>query len=440
MDLIIEPHSSIRGEIRVPGDKSISHRAVMCASLASGTSKIKGFLESEDCLATIEAFKCLGIKIRKENDVLEIKGNGIIGLQKYNRPINLKNSGTSMRLISGILAGQNFSSVLIGDKSLNLRPMKRIISPLNKMGFSITASDEGTPPLRIYPVEKARAIEYVLPIASAQIKSCLMFASLFAEGETKLTENFITRDHTERMFKRFGISLHVKKTNLKKTIVVKPPIKLDPCNIEISGDFSSASFFILAALISPNSDLLIKSVGINPTRTALLVALKEMGANISIENHSNAYEPTADIRIKYSRLKGIQLNPAIVPNLIDELPVLFIAAAIAQGKTKIRGAEELRHKESDRLEAMAKSLNSFGVKFKLFKDGIDIEGFGQDNENPFKSAEIDSYGDHRIAMASIIGSLRSKGACTVKNCTNISTSFPGFVELSNKLGMGITKV
>ncbi len=439
MDLITEPYSPVRGEISVPGDKSISHRAVMCASLATGTSKIKGFLESEDCLATIEAFKCLGVKIEKENDVLEITGNGITGLQEYGRPIDLKNSGTSMRLLSGILAGQNFSSILIGDESLNLRPMQRITTPLNQMGFSIMASDKGTPPLKIYPVEEARAIEYVLPVASAQVKSCLMFASLFAEDETKLTESFITRDHTERMFKKFGISLDIKQSNSKKTILVKPPTKLDPCNIEISGDFSSAAFFILAALISPNSDLLIKSVGINPTRTALLLALKKMGANISIENQSDVYEPCADIRIKYSRLKGIQLNPAIVPNLIDELPVLFIAAAIAKGKTKIRGAEELRNKESDRLEAMAKSLTSFGVKFKLFKDGIDIEGFGQENINPFKSAEIDSYGDHRIAMASIIGSLRSNGPCRIKNCTNISTSFPGFIELSNELGMGIKK-
>ena len=440
MDLFTEPGRPLEGEIKVPGDKSISHRAIKCASLASGISTIKGFLESDDCIATLKAFQSLGIGINRDGGTLKVEGKGLYGLTESENPIDLANSGTSLRLAAGILAGQRFNSILTGDESLKKRPMERITTPLNKMGFSVQASQNHTPPLIINSVSKASAIDYELPVASAQVKSCLMFASLFVQGETTLRENLITRDHTERMFKKFKIELDIKQQGSKKIITIIPPKKLEPCDIEVIGDFSSAAFFILAALITPNSHILIKDVGVNNTRTALLTAFKKMGAKIEVKNISDLYEPKGDIEVKYSKLVGIDLNPLLVPNLIDEMPVLFIAAALAEGTTRIRGAEELRFKESDRLKSMSRTLNLFGVKYKLLEDGIDIEGVNQSKASfPFNSAEIDSFGDHRIAMASIIGALRSKDPCKIKNCANISTSFPGFIDLSNKIGITLKR-
>ena len=441
MDLIVEPGRALKGEIQVPGDKSISHRAIMCASLASGVSTISGFLESEDCLATLKAFQSLGINIDRNRSLIKVQGKGLYGLKKPDKSLDLGNSGTSMRLITGILAGQKFNSVLSGDESLLKRPMERITNPLNSMGYSIKAQEDGTPPLEIFNVQKVSSINYELPIASAQVKSCLMFASLFVEGESVIKENFRTRDHTERMFLKFAIPIHISKLESAKLISITPPKDIKPCDINVCGDFSSASFFILAALISPNSHVLIRNVGINSTRTGFLVALREMGANITIKNPKNSFEPVADIEVKTSKLKGVTLDPKLVPNIIDELPSLFIASALAEGTTKIRGAKELRYKESDRLESMAQSLDKFGVTSKLVEDGIDIKGLDQSDldKNPFDSGEIDSFGDHRVAMASIMGALRSKGTCKIKNCENISTSFPGFIELSNQLGLDVKK-
>jgi len=441
MDIIVKSGKALKGEILIPGDKSISHRSIMCAALAEGDSTIRGFLKGEDCLATLNAFSEMGVNIDQHDNEIVVHGVGLHGLKKPNSDIYLGNSGTSMRLMSGLLCGQSFSSTLIGDASLSCRPMERIVNPLTMMGANILSSKEGCPPLEINPSKKMKAFSYELPIASAQVKSCLMFAALYADGPVVIKEKIQTRDHTELMFKKFGVDVSVEEAEGFKEIHVLPPKSIDATNIDIPGDFSSAAFFILAALIIPGSDLKLMNIGINKTRIALLEVLEEMGADIKLSNLINEYEPCADISIRASKLKGISLEPKLVPNLIDEMPVLFIAAALSEGTTKIRGARELRYKESDRLESMAKTLNLFGIKHKIFEDGIDIEGVGQSKKDlPFNSAEIDSFGDHRIAMASVIGALRSKDPCKVKNCSNISTSFPSFMDLSKSIGITLNKI
>ena len=441
MDLIVNPGKALKGEILIPGDKSISHRSIMCAALAEGDSIIRGFLKGEDCLATLDAFSKMGVNINQHDNEIVVHGVGLQGLKKPNSDIYLGNSGTSMRLMSGLLSGQSFPSILKGDASLSSRPMERIVTPLTAMGANISSSKGDCPPLNINPSKKLRAFSYELPIASAQVKSCLMFAGLYADGPVVIKEKIQTRDHTELMFKKFGVDVSIEEAEGLKEIRVHPPKYINATNINIPGDFSSAAFFILGALIAPGSDLKLVNIGINKTRIALLKVLKEMGADIKLSNLINEYEPCADITIRSSKLKGITLNPKLVPNLIDEMPVLFIASALAEGTTRIRGAKELRFKESDRLEAMARTLNFFGVKNKIFEDGIDIEGVDQSEKDlPFNSAEIDSLGDHRIAMASIVGALRSKDSCKVKNCSNINTSFPGFIDLSNKIGIILNKI
>jgi len=440
MDLIVKPGKALKGKILLPGDKSISHRSVMCAALAEGDSIIHGFLKGEDCLSTVDAFSKMGVDIDHNDKEIVVHGVGLQGLKKPNSDIYLGNSGTSMRLMSGLLCGQNFSSILKGDASLSSRPMKRVVTPLTAMGANISSSKGGCPPLEIKPCGKLKPLSYELPIASAQVKSCLMFAGLYSDGPVVIKERTQTRDHTELMFKKFGVQVSVKESEGLKEIHVLPPVSMDATDINIPGDFSSAAFFILGALITPGSDLTLMKVGVNKSRIALLEVLQEMGADIKLSNVINEYEPSADISIRASELKGITLNPELVPNLIDEMPVFFIAAALAEGTSRIRGAEELRYKESDRLESMARTLSLFGVKHKIFKDGIDIEGIDQSGANPpFNPAEIDSFGDHRIAMASVIGAIRSKGVCKIKNCSNISTSFPGFINLSNKIGIILNK-
>ena len=442
MDLIVKPGKALEGEISMPGDKSISHRSIMCAAIADGESVIQGFLKGEDCLATLDAFSKMGVNIDQHDNAIVVHGVGLKGLKKPNSDIFLGNSGTSMRLMSGLLCGQSFSSTLKGDSSLSSRPMERIVTPLTTMGANISSDKEGYPPLKINPSNKLKAFSYNLPIASAQIKSCLMFAGLYADGPFVIKEKIQTRDHTELMFKKFGIDISIIESKGLKEIHVLPPTKsMNATNINVPGDFSSAAFFILGALITPGSNLTLTNIGINKTRIALLEVLKEMGADIKLSNVIHEYEPSADISIRASRLKGITLNPELVPNLIDEMPVLFIAAALAEGITKIRGAEELKFKESDRLESMAKNLSLFGVKHNLFHDGIDIKGIGQsETDLPFNSAEFESFGDHRIAMASVIGALRSKESCKIKNCSNISTSFPDFINSMNKIGISLKEI
>ena len=436
MIFTVKRGEGLRGEISVPGDKSISHRSIILASLAEGESTISGLLEGEDCLATIEVFKKMGIDISSNKGIYSVIGNGLQGLKEPNEALDFGNSGTSIRLCAGLLSSQNFSSLLTGDKSLSTRPMRRVVDPLNAMGADLAATDEGTLPIKVSPVKSLHAIEYSLPVASAQVKSCLMLAGLFAEGETKITEKTITRDHTERMFMEYGLPIEIKPSGQSRTICVNKASRIYPQDIKVPGDFSSASFFILAALICPDSSIKIKNVGINETRIGFLHALRHMGANIELINVKNTSEATADILVKTSSLKGISLNTALVANMIDEMPAFFVAAALAEGITIVKDAKELRTKESDRLQAMADSLNAFGIKNELSKDGIVIHGIG--SEGTLKSAEIDSYGDHRIAMASAIGSLRSDGVVKILDCVNVNTSFPNFVDVCREVGIEIS--
>mgnify|MGYP001141129121 FL=1 len=437
MHFKIQKGNGLKGEITVPGDKSMSHRAIMLASLADGKSEISGFLEGEDCLATIEVFKKMGVNISRREGVFIVEGKGLKGLKDPSGPLDFGNSGTSVRLCSGVLAAQEFSSTLIGDSSLSSRPMTRITEPLGLMGANASSTEKGTLPINIEPVDSLNSIKYSLPVPSAQVKSCLLFAGLYSEGITEIEEKVTTRDHTERMFKQFGIPIDVSQSKESKLIRLSKVEGINPTNIDICGDFSSASFFILAALITPNSELLLKNVGINPTRIGFLHALRHMGANIELQEEINSYEPTADILVRTSSLKGITLNKNLVANMIDEMPAFFVAASLAKGTTKVKDAKELRTKESDRLQVMSEALDSFGVKFRLEDDGITINGLGK--TGTFKAAEIDSHGDHRIAMASSVGSLRSDGETSVLDCLNVNTSFPNFIDACKEVGINIEK-
>jgi len=437
MHFKIQKGNGLKGEITVPGDKSMSHRAIMLASLADGKSEISGFLDGEDCLATIEVFKKMGVNISRREGVFIVEGKGLKGLKDPSGPLDFGNSGTSVRLCSGVLAAQEFSSTLIGDSSLSSRPMTRITEPLGLMGANASSTEEGTLPIKIEPVDSLKSIKYSLPVPSAQVKSCLLFAGLYSEGITEIEEKVTTRDHTERMFKQFGIPIDVSQSKGSKLIKLNKVEGIRPTNINICGDFSSASFFILAALITPNSELLLKNVGVNPTRIGFLHALRHMGANIELQKEIDSFEPTADILVRTSSLKGITLNKNLVANMIDEMPAFFVAASLAEGTTKVKGAKELRTKESDRLQVMSEALDSFGVKFRLEDDGITINGLGK--TGTFKAAQINSHGDHRIAMASSIGSLRSDGETSVLDCLNVNTSFPNFIDACKEVGINIEK-
>ena len=434
MDYLVKPAESIKGEIKVPGDKSITHRAMMLASIASGQSRLTGVLEGEDCLATKKVFEHLGVNFIKEDDDLIVEGVGIKGLRQPERELDFGNSGTGIRLSSGILVAQNFSTELIGDSSLSERPMSRIVEPLSLMGANIS-SNKGILPLNIKPTSSLRGITFSLPVASAQVKSALLLAGLYAEGYTEVKEDKITRNHTETIFNEFGIPVEVNKSKNSRSIRVSKSDKIHPKDINIPSDFSSASFFILAALITPKSHLRIRGVGINETRIGFLHALRHMGGKIDIQNIQNGPEPIADLLIESSKLKGITLNTKLVANMIDEMPAFFIAASLAEGTTIVKDAEELRAKESDRLEAMANALGSLGVKFKLNQDGIVIHGLG--DKGQFKASEINSLGDHRIAMASSIASLRADGEVRIVDCDNVGTSFPDFIEVCGDIGIKI---
>ncbi len=436
MDFSISPGNPLRGEISLPGDKSISHRALMCASLANGTSNIKGFLNGEDCLTTLDIFSKMGVKIKRNEEELEIDGVGLFGLSSPNKELDFRNSGTAIRLVAGIMVGQKFPSRLVGDSSLSLRPMERIVQPLLEMGANMSCKKDGTPPIVVHPVNnKLSSFAYELPIPSAQVKSCLMFASLYSEGPVVIKEKIQTRDHTEKMFESFKVPISISKTPYLKEITIRSNYELKARDIEIGGDFSSASFFIVATLINNDSHLIIRNVGVNETRTGLLTVLKEMGADIKLSNFSNTEEPTADIEVKSSKLHAIEVDPDLIPNLIDELPIFFIAAASAEGITSIKGAEELRLKESDRLFAMSKSLEALEVKYELFQDGINIHGKG--SKALFNNSDINSFGDHRIAMASAIACTKSKGISRIMNCDNVNTSFPNFVDTCCKVGLKV---
>ena len=425
------PGGSITGQIRVPGDKSISHRAVIFGAIADGITEVTGFLEGEDALATLSAFRQMGVTIEgPDAGKVMIHGVGIHGLSAPTTPLDLGNSGTSMRLLCGLLSGQAFNSTLIGDSSLAKRPMGRVIDPLAKMG-SVVASNEGRLPLHVQGGNTLYAMEYALPMASAQVKSCLLLAGLYAEGATTIIEPAPTRDHSERMLMGFSYPV-VKKDN---RITLQGGGRLQATQVDVPADISSAAFFMVAATISPGSTLTLLHVGINPTRTGIINILRLMGADIHLSNErETGGEPVADITVRYAPLVGINIPEALVPLAIDEFPVIFVAAACAQGRTVLTGAQELRVKESDRIQVMTDGLNILGIEAIATDDGIVIEG------GALQGGVINSHGDHRIAMAFVVAGLQAKAAITIEDCANVATSFPGFVQLASAVGMRVEDI
>jgi 3-phosphoshikimate 1-carboxyvinyltransferase len=421
MDLKINGHGKkLIGEINVPGDKSISHRSIIIGSLAKGKTIIENILMSEDSKRTIDCFKQMGVKIEESNGTIYIEGSGLHGLDKPTGFLDCGNSGTTMRLLSGVLVGQKFSTSLIGDESLMNRPMKRIIMPLRKMGGNISGREDEYPPIDIKPTEKLNGINYQLPIASAQVKSSILLATLYSKGVTKIIENKTTRDHTERMLNYFGCNIIKKGSEI---IMDQKPILMGK-KLYVPGDISSASFFIVAASLMEGSNITIKNVGINPTRIGIISVLKDMGADIKILNKRILNnEPIGDIKVKHSYLHGIEISEDIIGTLIDEIPIIAVAATLAKGKTIIKNIEELKYKESNRIEAITTELNKMGARIKELPDGMTIEGI-----DCLKPANIYSYNDHRIAMALSIAALRAEGESFISGYQCVNVSYPNFYE------------
>jgi 3-phosphoshikimate 1-carboxyvinyltransferase len=429
----VQPGGNMRGEIRVPGDKSMSHRSIMLGSLAEGVTHVTGFLNAEDALATLQAFRAMGVEIEGPvNGEVTIHGVGKHGLKEPKEPLYLGNSGTSMRLLSGLLAGQTFNSVLTGDESLSSRPMKRVTNPLATMGAKIKTQEGGTAPLHITGNSHLKGIDYAMPMASAQVKSCLLLAGMYADGETTVTEPAPTRDHTERMLNGFSYPVH--REGAKASIDSNGT--LQAADIDVPSDISSAAFFLVGASIAPDSDVTLKHVGINPTRTGIIDILRLMGANIEVLNERTVGgEPVADLRVVSSQLKGIDIPEELVPLAIDEFPVLFVAAACAEGQTRLTGAAELRVKECDRIQVMADGLQILGVDALSTEDGMVIQGKTSDS---IGGGEVISHGDHRIAMSFSIAGLRATAPITIHDCENVNTSFPEFRDLATQLGLQLT--
>jgi 3-phosphoshikimate 1-carboxyvinyltransferase len=429
------PAMRVFGTMSVPGDKSISHRALMLSGIAEGVSEVSGFLASEDCLASLAAMRALGVRIEQTSATrVLIHGVGMHGLKGADRALDMGNAGTAMRLFTGLLSAQKFDSRLIGDASLMKRPMERVAKPLREMGADVRTRN-GTPPVDIGGNRGLRGIDYLMPIASAQVKSAILLAALYAAEPTTITAPGVSRDHSERMLKSGGVKLDIDGLR----ITLHPPQRLIGQKINVPGDFSSAAFFIVAGLLAaPAEGLVIQNVGLNPTRVGLLAILRGMGGNIEILNpRESGAEPVADLRIFASPLHGIRVPKDLVSLAIDELPVLFIAAACAHGETWVTGAEELRVKESDRIAAMSAGLTALGVAHTALPDGMQIKGRGQGSA--FTSGEIDSFGDHRIAMSFAIASLRAAGAIEIRDVANVATSFPGFVPLAQSVGLAISE-
>ncbi len=427
------PAMRVFGSVCVPGDKSISHRALMLSGIAEGVSEVDGFLASEDCLASLAAMRALGVVIEQPGATrVLIHGVGLHGLKSAGRALDMGNAGTAMRLFTGLLSAQKFNSRLVGDASLMKRPMERVAKPLRAMGADVR-THHGTPPVEIGAVQALRAIDYQMPVASAQVKSAILLAALYAPEPTTVTAPGVSRDHSERMLRSCGVRLEVDGLR----VTLHPPRRLQAQKINVPGDFSSAAFFIVAGLLAaPPEGLLIQNVGLNPTRTGLLTILRRMGANIEVSGaRESGAEPVADLRVFASPLQGIEVPQELVSLAIDELPVLFIAAACARGETRVTGAEELRVKESDRIAAMSAGLTALGVAHTALPDGMQITGRGQGSA--FSSGEIDSFGDHRIAMSFAIASLRAGGVIGIRNVANVATSFPGFVPLAQSVGLAI---
>jgi 3-phosphoshikimate 1-carboxyvinyltransferase len=426
VDWVSEPAGPLRGEVRVPGDKSISHRAVMLAALAEGTSRISGFLEGEDTRATARAFAAMGVEIRTPcGSDRVVRGGGLHGLRAPAQAIDCGNAGTGMRLLTGLLAGQHFGTTLVGDESLSRRPMRRVVDPLTRMGARIDSEPGGMPPLRLQGNCMLSGIEYATPVASAQIKSAILLAGLYARGQTIVREPHATRDYTERMLRAFGWPVDFSPGMAK----LEGGHSLRATDVAVPADFSSAAFFLVAATLAPGSELLIEGVGMNPRRTGLLAALRLMGADIGEERPREfGGERVADLFVRHAPLRGIDVPEELVPDMIDEFPALFIAAAVANGTTRIRGAAELRVKESDRIAVMARGLRTLGVRIEETPDGAVIDGGRIDG------GEVDSAGDHRCAMSFAIAGLLAEAPVRILDCANVATSFPGFVELALRCG------
>jgi 3-phosphoshikimate 1-carboxyvinyltransferase len=423
------PGGRLTGRVRVPGDKSISHRSIMLGALAEGVTPISGFLEGEDSLATLAAFRQMGVRIEGPNaGRVTVHGVGLHGLQRPDRPLDLGNSGTSMRLMAGLLAGQAFETTLVGDASLSKRPMRRVTEPLARMGARIEATEKGTAPLHIVPVAGLSGIDYAMPVASAQVKSSLLLAGLYAQGETCVTEPAPTRDHTERMLAGFGYEVRRQGSR----VCLTGGGRLSGREIDVPADISSAAFFLVGASIAQGSDLTLEHVGMNPTRVGVINILRMMGADIEVGRERDVGgEPVADLRVRSAPLRGVRIPPEQVPLAIDEFPALFVAAACAEGETVLTGAEELRVKESDRIQVMADGLATLGVRATPTPDGIAITG------GPIWGGSVDSHGDHRVAMSFAMAALRAGAEIRIGDCANVNTSFPGFAELALGVGLDI---
>ena len=428
MKLKVNPSKNISGEIKVPGDKSISHRSLILSSIAEGESKIEGLLEAEDCLSTMGIMRDLGIEINKITEgEYKVQGKGLDGLREADNVLDCGNSGTSMRLLAGLLASQNFYSVLTGDHSLRKRPMERITAPLSKMGAQIWSRQDGLAPLSING-QKLESMEYKLPVASAQLKSSILLASLKTKTETIIIEPAVSRDHTERMLQGAGIDLEIKEDRI--ILKESDERKLEPFNIKVPGDISSAAFFIAAGLLAAEGELLIKNVGINHTRSGFLEVVKAMGGDIELLNQKDqGGEPTADILVKPSKLKGTEVSGEVIPRLIDEIPIISVMAVMAEGKTVIKDAEELRVKETDRIAAVVKEFKKLDIEITENEDGMEITG----PQKVKGGIEVESYHDHRIAMSLAVLALSTENGVTIKGSEIINTSFPGFKQLLEKV-------
>ncbi|HXE95826.1 MAG TPA: 3-phosphoshikimate 1-carboxyvinyltransferase [Dongiaceae bacterium] len=423
--ITIQPAASVRGEIAVPGDKSISHRSIMLGAIANGVTTVRGFLRGEDNMSTMHAFRAMGVEITDDGETIHITGRGLHGLKEPGDVLDCGNSGTTIRLITGLLSGQSFFSVVTGDQYLRKRPMKRVVEPLSRMGARISGRNGGTlAPLAING-GSLKGIAYQSPVSSAQIKSSIMLAGLYAEGDTSVSEPSLSRDHSERMFRLFGASLAVNDGG----VTVRGGVELTAQEVTVPGDISSAAFFMVAALITPDSELLIKDVGVNPSRTGVIDILQAMGGDIQLlDPREVSGEPVADILVRSSRLKGVAISGGVVPRAIDEFPAICIAAARAEGVTAIRDAKELRVKETDRITAMAGNLGKLGIMVSETEDGMDITG-----SERLLGGTVDSSGDHRIAMSMSVAALVASGAITVTDIACVATSFPTFFPLLEKV-------
>lgn len=417
--------TGLRGTITVPGDKSISHRAVMFGALANGVTHITGFLMGEDCLSTIDCFRRMGVSIEVGDKEVVVHGVGMHGLKQPSESLYTGNSGTTTRLLCGILSGQRFDVTMSGDASIQKRPMGRVMTPLREMGAEIEGVNGNYCPLTIHPSASLHGIEYALPVASAQLKSAILLAGLYASGETKIIEPAPSRDHTERMLRALGVSV---ETN-GNVIILTPPEDLAAKDVSVPADISSAAFFLVAGAIIPNSEITIQNVGVNPTRTGILDVLRDMGADITVSNYQDDIEPVCDLTVRSSKLHGTVIGGEVIPRLIDELPVLAVAAAFAEGKTIIRDAQELKVKESNRIAAMVSELSKAGADVEETEDGMIIQG-----GKPLHGASFETYNDHRIAMSMAVCALGCEGTSEILNPDVVAISYPDFFDTLSKLG------